>query len=107
MEESARASGIDIATLKPALAPAGPAPHAGSPERGPTQDDIKAAPNLSSEERMAFIRSMVNRLAQRLQDNPSDLAGWKRLARAYEILGDAEKARAAESRIWELEQAAP
>jgi len=56
---------------------------------------------------MAFIRSMVDGLAQRLQDNPNDLAGWKRLARAYQVLGESEKARAAKTRIKELEQVAP
>ncbi len=104
MQDTARAGGIDIATLKPKLAPIGPA---SQPERGPSQDDIKAAQQSSPEDRMVFIRSMVDGLAQRLQDNPNDLAGWKRLARAYQILGESEKARAAESRIWELEQAAP
>ena len=62
---------------------------------------------LSSEERIAFIRSMVDGLAQRLRDNPGDLAGWKRLARAYQVLGDTKNAHAAESRIRELEHGAP
>ncbi len=107
MQESARAGGIDIATLKPTLAPMGSARPANQQERGPSHEDVKAAQQLSPEDRMAFIRSMVDGLAQRLQDNPNDLAGWKRLARAYQVLGDSEKARAAETRISELEQAAP
>ncbi len=107
MKKSARASGIDIETLKPAIAPVGPYPHAGRPERGPTLEDIKAAKQLSSEERIAFIRSMVDGLAQRLRDNPGDLASWKRLARAYQVLGDSKKAHAAESRIQELQHVAP
>ena len=107
MEKSARAIGIKIETFKPAVAPIGPSPHAQPPERGPTQEDIKAAKQLSSEARIAFIRSMVDGLEQRLRDNPSDLAGWKRLARAYQVIGDTKNAHAAESRIRELEHGAP
>ena len=107
MTESAWAAGIDIETLIPAIAPVGPSPHAGPPKRGPTWEDIKAAQQLTSEDRVAFIRSMVDGLARRLQTNPGDLAGWKRLARTYHFLGDTQKARAAESRIRELENAAP
>ena len=107
MQDSARVGGIDIATLKPSLAPIGPTRPASEPERGPSQKDVKAAQQLSPEDRMAFIRSMVDGLAQRLQDNPNDLAGWKRLARAYQVLGESEKARAAKTRIKELEQVAP
>ena len=107
MKKSAEAIGIEIETFKPAVAPVGPSPHAHPPETGPTQEDIKAAKQLSSEERIAFIRSMVDGLAQRLRDNPGDLAGWKRLARAYQVLGDTKNAQAAESRIRELEHGAP
>jgi cytochrome c-type biogenesis protein CcmH len=40
-----------------------------------------------------MIRGMVERLAERLRDEPDDAAGWRRLARAYEVLGEADKAR--------------
>ena len=43
---------------------------------------------MSDEDRDAMIRSMVQRLADRLADNPDDLAGWRQLAKAYEVLGD-------------------
>ena len=55
MKKSAEAIGIEIETFKPAVAPVGPSPHAHPPETGPTQEDIKAAKQLSSEERIAFI----------------------------------------------------
>jgi cytochrome c-type biogenesis protein CcmH len=42
-----------------------------------------------------MIRSMVERLAARLRQGGSDLDGWLRLVRAYGVLGDAEKERAA------------
>ncbi len=59
---------------------------------GPTQEDIENAEEMSAEEQLAFIRSMVQRLADRLADNPDDREGWLRLARAYQVLGEDEKA---------------
>ena len=59
---------------------------------GPTQDDIAAAQDLSPEDRMAFIRSMVSGLAERLKEDPGDLDGWLRLGRAYVVLGDRDAA---------------
>jgi cytochrome c-type biogenesis protein CcmH len=62
---------------------------------GPTPQDVDAAQSMSPEERMAMIRGMVERLAARLEQNPGDKEGWMRLARAYEVLGEADKAQAA------------
>ena len=64
-------------------------------EPGPTREDIEAAGKLSAEERMAMIRSMVDGLAARLEDAPEDAAGWERLARAYAVLAERKKAKAA------------
>jgi len=60
---------------------------------------MKAAGEMSPEDRMAFIQSMVNRLAEKLEENPNDRTGWERLIRAYEVLGDTEKAEAAKARL--------
>ncbi len=81
--------GIDLAAeLPPALrqrpAKAGP--------RGSDADDVEAAAEMSGEERGAFIRSMVARLAKRLEEAPDDVEGWMRLAKAYSVLGRHEKA---------------
>ena len=46
-------------------------------------------------ERAPDVQAMVEGLAARLKRNPDDLAGWQRLIRAYAVLGDKEKARAA------------
>ena len=66
---------------------------------------------MSAGEQAAFIRSMVARLAERLEAEPGDFQGWLRLARAYGVLGEAEQARAALSRaeaaIRELPENAP
>ena len=66
---------------------------------GPTQEQMKAAGEMSAEDRMAFIQSMVNRLAEKLEENPNDRTGWERLIRAYEVLGDTEKEQAAKARL--------
>lgn len=62
---------------------------------GPSQEDIENAQDLTVEERQAFILSMVERLATRLEDEPDDLDGWMRLGNAYSVLGDREQAIAA------------
>ena len=63
--------------------------------RGPSAEDVEAAQEMSDAERSEFIQSMVDRLAERLKDEPDDLDGWLQLARAYMVLGDNEKARGA------------
>ncbi len=62
---------------------------------GPTQDEVAAASEMSEADRATFIRSMVDRLASRLADNPDDLDGWLRLGNAYRVLGETDKARKA------------
>lgn len=62
---------------------------------GPTLDDIVAAQSLSPEQRSAMITGMVERLAARLKEDGSDFEGWLKLARAYVVLGERDKARAA------------
>jgi cytochrome c-type biogenesis protein CcmH len=78
------------------LGSAAPAP------RGPTAEDVAAAARMSSEERAAMIRGMVDGLAERLAREPNDAAGWMRLGRAYEVLGESERARDAWQRAAEL-----
>ncbi|QNT68238.1 hypothetical protein HQ394_01220 [Defluviicoccus vanus] len=53
---------------------------------------------MSPEQRQAMIRSMVERLATRLQQNPDDRQGWLRLASAYDVLGETAKAAEARAR---------
>jgi len=62
---------------------------------GPTAADIAAAQAMSGEDRAAFIRSMVERLASRLESQPEDLDGWLRLANAYSVIGERNEAIAA------------
>ena len=72
---------------------------------GPTAQDVAAAQSMSQEERQAMIRSMVDRLAARLEQNPNDRDGWTRLAHAYDVLGESEKAQAARSRAAQVPEA--
>ena len=58
----------------------------------PTQEDIAAAAEMSGEDRMQMIRSMVESLDARLADDPQNLDGWKRLMRSYMMLQDPAKA---------------
>lgn len=78
-----------LAELAPSKAQVGPK------NAGPSAQDIAAAQAMSPEDRQAMIRNMVERLAARLAQHPADREGWARLARAYEVLGETEKAQAA------------
>lgn len=62
---------------------------------GPSAQDVAAAAALTQDQRGAMIQGMVDRLQQRLNADPKDLDGWLRLARAWHVLGDDAKARAA------------
>lgn len=92
--ETARDLGHDPADWLPAPA---------APRRGPTGADIAAAQDLSDEERQEMIRGMVDSLAERLEDEPDDLAGWRMLARSWEMLGDTGAAAEAYARAVALE----
>jgi cytochrome c-type biogenesis protein CcmH len=86
--------GIDPDSVLPETAaapPRAPAMAGGGGQPGPTQEDVAAAAEMSAGDRDAMIRGMVQRLADRLEEDPADLAGWVRLARAYSVLGEAEK----------------
>jgi cytochrome c-type biogenesis protein CcmH len=55
---------------------------------GPTAQDMVDADALSDEERTAFVAGMIERLAEKLRENPDDADGWIRLGRAKTVLGD-------------------
>lgn len=69
---------------------------------GPTAQDVAAARSMPPQEREAMVRSMVDRLAARLEQNPNDQEGWRRLAHAYDVLGEPEKAETARARAARL-----
>lgn len=69
---------------------------------GPTAEQMQDAAQMSAEERNAMVQAMVNRLAERLKENPDDLAGWQRLMQAYEVMGNAEGVAEAAANIKRL-----
>lgn len=93
IERTAAALGLDAAQLPGRRAPA---PEGGVPS--PDAADMAAVAEMTPEDRDAFIRSMVERLASRLQQAPDDIEGWLRLARAYTVLGESIQARDAWAR---------
>lgn len=79
-----------VAFVREALARVTAAPDAAA---GPTTTDVAA--DMSEKERSDMVRGMVERLAERLHDNGADIEGWLRLVRAYVVLGERDKAKAA------------
>jgi len=72
-----------------------PPPTVAEAPRGPTQEQMAAAQDMSPDNRQQMIQGMVNGLAERLKANPRDRAGWERLMRARMVLGQADQAAAA------------
>lgn len=100
-----------LAQLEPNAAPDNPslaadnamaAPSAGprvaADNASPTADQIAVAQDMSPQDRADMIRTMVERLAQRLTQDGSDVDGWLRLIRAYVVLGERDKAQDAAAR---------
>ncbi len=54
------------------------------------------------EDRQAFILSMVEGLAAKLEENPDDLEGWRKLGRSWTVLGEYGKAEDAYRHAAEL-----
>jgi cytochrome c-type biogenesis protein CcmH len=69
------------------------APNAAAP--GPSASDVEASAQMNADERKQMIGGMVARLADRLKQDGSDVDGWLRLVRAYNVLGERDKAVAA------------
>ncbi len=76
-----------------------------APTRGPSQEDMAAASQMSADERQAMIEGMVEGLAARLEDEPDNPQGWLRLARAYGVLGRSDDAGGALGRAVETAEA--
>lgn len=64
---------------------------------GPSAADVAATQDLSPQQRDEMVRGMVGRLEARLAQDGNDLEGWLRLMRAWTVLGEADKAKAAVS----------
>ncbi len=94
--------GLDVAEVMPEPLPA---ERRGAPMFA---DEQRAEmESMSPEERQAMIRSMVDGLDARLQEDPDDLEGWKRLIRARVTLDERQAAQAALDRAMEVFAQAP
>ena len=62
--EAAKEGGIDLGTIRARIAPT----------KGPIEEDMKAASDMSVQERRPLTRSMVDRLAPQIQEKPRESA---------------------------------
>jgi len=83
---------INVSGQMPAM-PQGAAATAGIP--GPTPEQLAAASSIPPEQQSEMVKGMVDRLANRLRQNPKDTDGWMRLMRSRMVLGEIEAAREA------------
>ena len=65
---------------------------ANAPLRGPTQQDMESAANMTTEDRAQMIEGMVAQLAERLSTEGGSPEEWARLIGALAVLGRAEEA---------------
>ena len=102
----AKQGGFDPATIPPSPPSASTlnvantamsnALHLASPgSSAPAALPANAAPPETGDPRDTMIKAMVQKLADKMAQNPTDAEGWKRLAHAYNVLGENDKARAA------------
>jgi cytochrome c-type biogenesis protein CcmH len=82
------------AATAPRAAPPGPA-QLGPAQPGPTAEDVAASAQMTPQQRDAMIHGMIDRLAASLHEDGSNVDGWLRLLRAYMVLGERDKAKAA------------
>ncbi|MGI9493116.1 MAG: c-type cytochrome biogenesis protein CcmI [Geminicoccaceae bacterium] len=98
-------------SLAPGTASTAEAEEAPSPADGtgpqPSAEDMAEMAALSSEERSDRIRSMVDSLAARLEDDSDDIEGWLRLGQSRNVLGEPEAAKEAYRRAMEVEPENP
>jgi cytochrome c-type biogenesis protein CcmH len=98
--EAARTLGLDPAKEMPTPKP----PESAGAPQGSDAGDIARMP---PEQQQQMIQGMVAKLAARLEANPGDANGWRQLARAYQVLGEPDKAKSALDRAQAAEKAPP
>ena len=90
----AQRNNIDLAGRLPAPRQ----PHASTATAaipGPTREQLESARAIPPSQQDSMVRGMVDRLANRLRQNPRDADGWIRLMRSRMVLNDREAARGA------------
>jgi len=86
LRDRLRARIADAASSAGMAAPALAAP------AGPSAEDRARAEKMAPAERQDMIRGMVDGLAAKLRSDPEDFEGWMKLARAYGVLDEHDKA---------------
>jgi cytochrome c-type biogenesis protein CcmH len=81
--EAARAAGVKVPD--PFVRAAAQAP-------GPDAAAVAEAASMTDEQRQAMVRGVVGKLEAKLQAEPANLDGWLRLAQAYAVLHDPDRA---------------
>jgi cytochrome c-type biogenesis protein CcmH len=81
-------------------APAAAAAAPQAPE--PSAAEVAASASMSDADREKMIQGMVDGLADRMKQTPDDVDGWRRLARAYTVLGRTDQAADAERQVLRL-----
>ena len=81
----------------PTLAAAAPSPPppAAAPLPGPTPAQMLAEAKKPPMMQSSMVQGMVERLAERLKKDGSDLNGWVRLVHSYKVMGETDKQNAA------------
>lgn len=101
--EAEQQLGLEPSDLPEPAAPAQQAGESGNSElRGPTEDDIAAAQDMSADDQLEMIRGMVAGLAERMENEPDNLEGWSRLAQSYGVLGQWDEAQEAYEHVLTL-----
>ncbi len=93
VQTAAQQLGVDPGTVV-AGAPTPPAPSAPSTAPQPSAEDMANAAAMAPEDRMAMIRSMVEKLQTRMDADGGDVEGWLRLAQSRMVLGEPDRAKA-------------
>ncbi len=91
----AQEHGVDLAGRLPPPRPAPAASTATAAIPGPTREQMDAARAIPPGQQDEMVQGMVNRLAERLRQNPRDADGWVRLMRSRMVLQDPAGARQA------------
>jgi len=65
-------------------------------------DPVRAAAEAKAEQQVAEMTALVEKLAQRLKQEPNNLEGWALLARSYGVLHRNKEAAQAYGRLYEL-----
>ena len=100
--EAEEALGLEPSDLTPATSVEQAGNDGNSELRGPTEEDIAAAADMSQDDQLEMIRGMVAGLAERMAGEPDNLEGWSRLAQSYGVLGEWEKAQEAYEHVLTL-----